>query len=320
MDDAMRCGYICRNPMKVGYWNHENSTWISASHKMSHQTITGISLAGESGLGKSHTLRTISDNTPQVIQHSNYRPPDLKQARKVPGLESLQAEQKFSHIQITHLIVECPAYSQSPKNMAKAIFAAADEALQDTDYYNRYGRGSVTDLENNAHRLARNHSLGVLWIDEVRRLMDSKPTINFLVSLNNIIRVPIVLVGTEQSVAMFKKDRSIARRGNKFGDHYWKRINWNDAKGRRDWCNFIKSIEPYQVLKKFVKMNDDFCKLIWIGSGVIPDYAVKIFRQAQCRALECGIEELSSDLITSVSDTLSFSNDFLINPDEPENT
>ena len=317
VDDTMRCGLMNRNPMAIGYWNEDAKQWQPRVRSIGHQPITGINFGGEGGLGKTITVKNLLGQQQQVIRHTTYKPACYAEAKRMPGLEHLKESQPFPHVQLTYLFVECsPSYA--PTAMAQAIFTAADEALGNTDYTTRYGKGNLPTLERNAFRLARNHSLGILVVDEVQRIIACKSTINFLISLNNVMKVPIMFVGTKESIAMFESDPSLARRGNKMGDHKWERMDWNKEEGKKSWTLLMKTLWPYQVLRDIGDLTDEICKEFWEGSKGIPDYGVKLFRAAQCRALDSKIENLTPEVIRSACDGTNFSRLLLDKPEEHE--
>jgi hypothetical protein len=314
-DDVVRCGLASRNPLTSGYWDDQNCLWIPGDQARGHQGVTGINLAGESGLGKSILVHKIASLHPQTIRHSEYLPANLGKAIQRPGLGRLQPSQKFSHVQLTHLIVTCSAI-KAPKAMAESIFMAADEALGDTNYAEKYCKGNVHKLQMNAGLLARNHNLGGLIVDEVQRLQGSPETIEFLVNLNAIMKVPVMLVGTDDVFDYFELNPSIARRGNKMGDHKWERISWLTPEGKQQWKLLLGTLWPYQVVKEIVDLTDELCEVFWEAAKGIPDYCVKIFRLAQFRAMDVGVEKITAEMVRSARDGFEFSKLLLDHPDQ----
>ena len=160
--------------------------------------------------------------------------------------------------------------------------------------------------------LARRHSLGVLVIDEIQNISAAKSggtqkMLNFLGHLMNSIGVPVVLVGTQESIDILSSELMLARRntgqqGMVLMDH----LN----KDSKDWELFINGIWRYQWTKEFTELTPELSEVLNDESFGIVDVAVKLFVAAQNKAILRGSagkrEIITPELIRQVSNSNQF--------------
>jgi AAA domain-containing protein len=152
-------------------------------------------------------------------------------------------------------------------------------------------------------RVAANHCLGVLVIDEIQRLSQARSggaerMLNFFVQLVNTIGVPVVLIGTYKALTLFSGEFSQMRRGTGQGDLIWDRMARDEQ-----WRLFVESLWHFQYTRKRRTLKDDpsLGDVLYDESQGITDFAVKLYLFAQERAIESGREEVTAAIIRSVA-------------------
>ena len=123
-------GYIARNPLQPEYARRSRQIYGSIQAKDGHNlenyvtvptTASGLTIIGESGLGKSTNIANILDIYPQVIIHPQY-----------------------NVTQIVWLKVDCP-HAGSLKGLCTDIFLGVDRLLG-TNNFKKFGsRGNSED-------------------------------------------------------------------------------------------------------------------------------------------------------------------------------
>jgi len=103
-----------------------------------------------------------------------------------------------------------------------------------TQYQTRYGgNGSHRSLESliaGMARVAANHCLGLLVIDEIQDLSEARSggeitMVNFFVHLENAIGVPFALIGTQAAVPLLSSQFRQTRRVSEQGYITWDRMS-----------------------------------------------------------------------------------------------
>ncbi|PKM78421.1 MAG: transcriptional antiterminator [Firmicutes bacterium HGW-Firmicutes-15] len=227
-----------------------------------------LSLIGISGIGKTTAINKLLKMYPQVIRHDKYN-----------GIE-------LNRQQIVWLKMDCP-FDGSLKTFCQSFFEAVDAVLE-TRYYEKYGnaRNSRGKMMIDMERIATLHSIGVIAIDEMQHLMKDKNTdytelLNFLVTLENQIGVPIIMIGTFKILEILKKELRQSRRATSQAGIIWDRLSEG-----AEWELFISSLWELQWLQKPTPFSEEFAKLMYEESQGITAIAVLLFLKAQMRALD----------------------------------
>jgi hypothetical protein len=169
-------------------------------------------------------------------------------------------------------------------------------------------------------RVAANHSLGVLIIDEIQRLSHAKSggakrMLNFFVQVANTIGVPVVLVGTYAAKAILSGEFHQIRRGTGQGDLVWDRMEegtWAAKKEEGDepeaeedkpgvWQLFLESLWTYQYVRNECPLTEGLSHVLYEETQGITDFAAKVYMLAQVRAIVTGEEAVTADIIRSVA-------------------
>jgi GTPase SAR1 family protein len=279
--------YNCRNPATKEYTEYLASDYRElTSDNFGHRfelynTPFGFSLIGLSGVGKTSAINQCLKSLPPVLLHD------------IAG--------QSTFYQIPYLRVECPREG-SLKQLCGKFFESIDRVLN-TDYSNRYsGRHfGLDELVSKMAKLALLHHVGCLIVDELQVLSEAKSLgikrlLNFFVSLNNSIKIPIVLIGIPTSLEFLQMNLRQARRSGESGAFFWDRVA-ND----REWEFFIKVMWKYQWTKHEFPFTTEFCEAMYYYSQGIIDYAVRLFIRAQIRAIVTNAEIVTVDIIQQVT-------------------
>lgn len=175
------------------------------------------------------------------------------------------------------------------------------DELLGTDNFKRYvSRNlSVDAMLPLMGKVVQNISLGMLVIDELQHLNRNgvNQIMNFFVTLINSFGVPIVFVGTPASYDFLQNELRIARRVTGNGE-----IIWNNMDKDSEFKLFMNGMWKYQWTKKTVPLSEDMIDLFYDKTQGISDLVIKLFANAQKKAIINGKEELSLDLISKVAD------------------
>ncbi|WP_026673755.1 ATP-binding protein [Alkalihalobacterium bogoriense] len=286
----VRQGYINRNPLQVEYVKSfvDGRKDIEAHEITSHtcDNSSGLTIVGTSGMGKTATMTKILNTMPQVIVHSHYK------------------GQHFVLSQIVWLKLECP-YDGSIKGLCLNFLMEVDRLLN-TNYYKVYGKNgrlSANSLLPVIAQIARNTALSLLVIDEIQHLSlarsgGAEKMLNFFVTLQNAIGIPVILIGTPKSLSILQTEFRQARRSSgKQGDVIWNQLKKED----KSWELFINGLWKYQWVKYPTNLSGEMNDVMFQESQGIIDIAKKLFAMAQIRAITSGIETISPKVIKEVA-------------------
>lgn len=289
---AMREGYAARNPLRPqfskvireGYQVIQSNNWETGYSGSYRTTSLGFSLVGVSGIGKSTALYHSLKHIPQVILHNNYH------------------GTKFSGYQLTYLKLDCPM-DGSIKGLCIDFFIKVDSLLG-TQYYQKFGtsRRSTDSMVATMGQVCQHLGCGLLIIDEIQNLSLAKSggdekMLNFFVSLNNNIGIPLVTVGTPRVLSILQGQLRLARRADGTqGSLFWERMRRN-----QDWDLLIKGIWTYQWTKKEIPLTNELSQAIYDESQGIIDLAVKLYAMAQMQAISSGREDITPMMIKQVA-------------------
>lgn len=266
----LRQGYLGRNPNQGDYQRQlqnsvarmESGSLLAKRFAVPNSAV-GFALLGDSGIGKSTAMERTLAQYPQTIYH----------------------DKPFSLHQVTWLKVECPQKG-GPNQLCINFFGELDRVLG-TNYLDKYGSSSRTlglAMQRMAH-LASIHALGALIVDEIQHLlhtrgMDAEDILNFLVTLVNTIGVPVIVIGTQNAVAVLQGKFRQARRASGIGSMIWERMPYG-----KKWNHFVERLWQYQWTREFTPLDDGLRAVLHEESQGIIDVVVKLFMLAQMKAI-----------------------------------
>jgi len=296
ISSVVRQGYVLRNPLSPD--NVRKLNMLSEIFKDSsirdnlqnyktynfqkNQSAMGFAVIGVSGMGKTTAIEGILLSYPQVIYHEEYK------------------ESNFTHTQIVWLKLDCPAKG-SPNGLCLNYFEAIDNILG-TDFTERIirKRASVETMMHYMRQLALNFSIGIIIIDEIQHLLDSRSgadlILNFLVTLDNIVGVPIILIGTYTALEVLQGSFRQARRASGSGEVFWNRMDNND-----EWKVFLTYIWKYQWTKKECQLTQEIMDTMYQETMGITASTINLYKAVQRRAILSGKEIITPELIKIVS-------------------
>ena len=286
LSSAVRMGYSERNPLKKDHWKQMGNALDSFDQYGDYEdynstTAFGFNVIGASGNGKSQSFRRVLGLYPQVIYHREFE------------------NENFTETQLVWLKLDCP-FDGSIKGLCINLFQAIDAILH-TNYQENYikGRSGTDEMISSLARVAANHHLGVLVIDEIQRLSLAKSggvekMLNFFVQIVNTIGVPVCLVGTFKAMPLFTGNFSQARRGTGI---IWDRMSFDD-----EWAVFFNSMWKYEITRHITPESKLYrlSEVLYEETQGIIDLAIKAFIFAQERAIDDGSERITPGIIRSV--------------------
>ena len=290
---CIRQGYIRRNPLDISSAKRANELYAAAMERR-QPTIpaeyipnsVGFAIIGVSGVGKSTAVSSILQKYPQVIQHTHYkgRMLDCKQ--------------------IVWLKLDC-SHNGSERGLCLSFLREVDR-LVGTNYFAAYEkRATVDTLLTEMTRVASAYSLGVLLVDELQHIADarndSRKLLNFFVTLENTIGVPVVLMGTPGALPLLQGDFRSARRCCAHGDIFWNPLQWDETVQYSEWEMFLKQMWRYQWIRKPVDLSFDFMKAMYDETQGIEALAVILFILLQEEAIRNGTETIQVADVSQVA-------------------
>lgn len=279
LSTLIRRGYLARNPLDKTFLERirvlhqlreeeeESYKYIDERLNYIRSTADSLSIIGISGIGKTTAIERLLLMYPQVIKHETYE------------------GQPFNRTQIVWLKIDCP-YDGSLSTLCKSFFKAIDNLLG-TRYLEKYGylnRVTSTMLLHMTS-LASMYGIGVLVIDEIQHLLNSKndqeEMLNFFVTLSNTVGIPTVLIGTSKAQQLFKGNFRQARRAASDGAIIWDRM----VEDSEEWEFFLETLWELQCLKTRSELTEDVKSTFYEECQGITSVAVNLFILAQERAL-----------------------------------
>jgi len=296
----LRIGYQQRNPRLPGFQrlvDERLATLESTMRKGAALSVAragdvaalGYGIFGDTGIGKTRTVRRIMACFEQVIIHNYYRGEPLP--------DPIQ--------QLTWLWVQCPR-DASLRMVCEPFFKAVDDVLK-TKYQDRYlrGRPTIETLLMGMATIATRHYLGALILDNLEHIDRAKAggvdaLMAFLLNLADILGIPIIIVGTPAARALLQEKLTTGRRFMSQGDLFWRRMAANDP----DWNLLLKFMWTYRYTRNPdspLPSAEVKAAMHEVSQG-LTGIAIIAYKQAQRRAIELGVEQVTPAIIRAVSD------------------
>lgn len=116
--------------------------------------------------------------------------------------------------------------------------------------------------------------------------------LNFFVTLENQIGVPVVLMGTPGALPLLQGDFRSARRCCAHGDIFWNPLQWDETIRNSEWELFLKEMWKYQWIRKPADLSVDFVRAMYEETQGIEALAVVLFILLQEEAIRNGTETI----------------------------
>lgn len=246
-----------------------------AIQQQSYSGILGgsdsFTIIGTSGIGKSSAIsRAISLITENRI---------------------IEVDKPYTKI-IPCLIVQCP-FDSSVKGLLLEILRKVDEELG-TDHYIHAikSRASTTDMLIGAVSSIALNNIGMLVVDEIQNVVNSKNGKSLIGALTQLINnsgISICMVGTPESTVFFEQAMQLARRS--VG------LQYTTMKYDEYFQSFCKIIFKYQFLKNQTEITAAITEWLYEHSAGVVSVVVSLIHDAQEIAILTGKEVLNLDTL-----------------------
>lgn len=246
-----------------------------AIQQQSYSGILGgsdsFTIIGTSGIGKSSAIsRVISLITENRI---------------------IETDKPYTKI-IPCLIVQCP-FDSSVKGLLLEILRKVDEELG-TDHYIHAvkSRASTTDMLIGAVSSIALNNIGMLVVDEIQNVVNSKNGKSLIGALTQLINnsgISICMVGTPESTVFFEQAMQLARRS--VG------LQYTTMKYDEYFQSFCKIIFKYQFLKNRTEITAAITEWLYEHSAGVISVVVSLIHDAQEIAILTGKEVLNLDTL-----------------------
>lgn len=246
-----------------------------AIQQQSYSGILGgsdsFTIIGTSGIGKSSAIsRAISLITENRI---------------------IETDKPYTKI-IPCLIVQCP-FDSSVKGLLLEILRKVDEELG-TDHYIHAvkSRASTTDMLIGAVSSIALNNIGMLVVDEIQNVVNSKNGKSLIGALTQLINnsgISICMVGTPESTVFFEQAMQLARRS--VG------LQYTTMKYDEYFQSFCKVIFKYQFLKNHTEITAAITEWLYEHSAGVVSVVVSLIYDAQEIAILTGKEVLNLETL-----------------------
>ena len=246
-----------------------------AIQQQSYSGILGgsdsFTIIGTSGIGKSSAIsRAISLITENRI---------------------IETDKPYTKI-IPCLIVQCP-FDSSVKGLLLEILRKVDEELG-TDHYIHAikSRTSTTDMLIGAVSSIALNNIGMLVVDEIQNVVNSKNGKSLIGALTQLINnsgISICMIGTPECTVFFEQAMQLARRS--VG------LQYTTMKYDEYFQSFCKIIFKYQFLKNHTEITAAITEWLYEHSAGVISVVVSLIHDAQEIAILTGKEVLNLDTL-----------------------
>lgn len=173
------------------------------------------------------------------------------------------------------IVVQCP-YDSSVKGLLLEILRKVDESL-DSNYYNSAikARATTDMLIGSVSQVALNH-IGLLIVDEIQNVVNSKNGKSLIGSLTQLINnsgISIAMIGTPESSVFFEQAFQLARRS--LGLQYGAMEYGAEFEAL---CNILFS---YQFVRNQTEISDSMIEWLYEHSAGIVSVVVSLIHDAQ---------------------------------------
>lgn len=292
LDAMVRSAYVNRGP-----YSPERARTAQQLYEMrqrgetfgQRKSVTSIPLSsvlfGVPGMGKTSLVSRWRDALPEVIYHSQHH------IYQVPVLQA-----------------DAPTDGTSLKGFCYSLLHELDRRIPGADYYREYGvrgkPGAFTIL-GNVVMLSNMHHLGMLVIDETQNFnkthKDDETVMTEIVSAFNMLRAPILFMGTNKAYDVVDIDFRGARRAVSVALPHWDRLMFMPKAGEPDeWLEFVTKLWEFQWVRNPIELDEWMLKLLYEYTQGVIAILVALFAASQMRAMLNRSETLTPALVQSV--------------------
>lgn len=266
IERAIKKGYSAKNPLSpttAQYLHYlvDERPEIEPRTGFFQPKGEGLTLIGESGVGKTSMLEQVLNYFPSVIEHDSYKDHPLNLRKQVVWIK-----------------VDCPSNS-SVRDLCEEILAALDLSL---DREKTKPAGTIGALVRQLEQCIKSSFLGMLVIDEMQNLQFKRTggennLLKFLHRLVNKLGVPLFFVANPPFDQTLVKELKAARRAES-GYHHKMSVL---AKESTSWNAFIAQLWNYQWTNVYTELTDELNDSLHLLSVGNIDMASRTYREAQ---------------------------------------
>lgn len=214
--------------------------------------------------------------------------------------QMIEIEEPYTKI-IPCVIVQCP-FDSSVKGLLLEILRKVDEALETHYYQNALRARATTDmLIGSVSQVALNH-IGMLIVDEIQNVVNSKNGKSLIGSLTQLINnsgISICMVGTPECTPFFEQALQLARRS--VG------LQYQNMPYDAYFESFCRILFEYQYTKERTEPSPAIYEWLYEHSAGILSIVVSMIHDAQEIAILSGKERLDMETLNEAySQRLSF--------------
>jgi hypothetical protein len=221
----------------------------------------GLTLIGESGVGKTSMVEQVLGYFPNVIEHNSYRGLVLELRKQVVWIK-----------------VDCPSNS-SVRDLCEEILSTLDLTL---DREKTKPAGTIGALIRQLEQCMKSSFLGMLVIDEMQNLQFKRTggennLLKFLHRLVNKLGVPLFFVANPPFDQSLIKELKAARRAES-GYHHKMSVLGRDS---ASWNAFVEQLWNYQWNNVYTNLTEELNNALHMLSVGNIDMASRTYREAQ---------------------------------------
>lgn len=221
----------------------------------------GLTLIGDSGVGKTSMIEQVLGYFPEVIEHDCYYGKKLEFQKQVVWIK-----------------VDCPEKS-SVRDLCEEILCALDLSL---DRVKTKPANTIGALVRQLEQGIKSSFLGILIIDEMqnlqfRRTGGENNLLKFLHRLVNKLGVPLFFVANPPFDQSLTKELKAARRAES-GYHHTMQVLARDSVS---WNAFIHQLWHYQWTNVYTELTEELNTTLHTLSVGNIDMASRTYREAQ---------------------------------------
>ena len=189
------------------------------------------------------------------------------------------------------IAVQCP-FDSSVKGMLLEILRKVDEELETKYYDNAIRARATTDmLIGVVSQVVLNH-IGLLVVDEIQNVVNSKNGKSLIGSLTQLINnsgISICMVGTPESTVFFESAMQLARRS--LG------LNYGVMEYGAEFIGICKVLYSYQYVQQRTEITDAVIEWLYEHSSGVVSIVVSLIHDAQEIAILSGKEILNLETL-----------------------
>ena len=266
VERAIKKGYSAKNPLSpttAQYLHYlvDERPDIEPRTGFFEPKGDGLTLIGESGVGKTSMVEQVLSYFPNVIEHESYRGQVLELRKQVVWIK-----------------VDCPSNS-SVRDLCEEILSTLDLTL---DREKTKPAGTIGALIRQLEQCMKSSFIGMLVIDEMQNLKFKRTggennLLRFLHRLMNKLGVPLFFVANPPFDQSLVKELKSARRAESCYHHTMSVLERNSI----SWNAFVEQLWQYQWTNVYTELTEELNDALHVLSVGNIEMASRTYREAQ---------------------------------------